>query len=100
MKNLEKVYEEFRDDVEVLVVGFDITETAEEIREYAVKRGYYGKWTFIEPNGDLITSLKVTTMASKLIISPEGEVVFSEGYGVVSEDEWRSILSTAVGSKA
>ena len=100
LKNLKAVYSEFKDEVEVLVVGFDITETTKEIRDYAINRGYYGEWIFIEPNGNLITSLKITTMASKLIISPDGEIVFSEGYGVVSEEEWRSILSTAVSMKA
>jgi len=96
LKNLKTVYNEFKEDVEVIVVGFDLSESVEEIREYAVKRGYYGLWTFTEPSGDLIASLKVTAMASKIIISPDGEVVYREGYGVVDEARWRSILSTAL----
>ena len=100
LKNLKSVYDEFRDSVEVLVVGFDFSETAEEIREYAVRRGYYGEWIFTEPSGELISAFKVTTMASKIVISTDGEIVYREGYGVVDEDKWRSILSMAVGEAA
>ena len=94
LENLKKVYPDFEDKIKVVVVGFDLSESLEEIKNYADNGKFSGGWIFVEPNGDLITSLEVITQATKLIISLDGEIIYREGYSVMSVDKWRSVLSS------
>ena len=49
-------------------------------------------WPFAAYNKDAITGFKIVSQASKVGISLEGEVVFTEGYGVESVDGWKDLF--------
>lgn len=90
LKALDEVYREEAVRVNVLIVGFDPTETPEQIRAYKESRNYI--WPFVEYNKDAIIKYKVVTQSTKIGISKEGEVVFSEGFGALTKDDWKDLF--------
>jgi thiol-disulfide isomerase/thioredoxin len=88
--NLNATYPEFQEDISILVVGFDRTEDMDKIEDYKLGRNY--PWPFAGYNSDAITEFKIVSQASKVGISLEGEVVFTEGFGVVSVDGWKDLF--------
>jgi hypothetical protein len=73
-----------------LIVGFDPSETPEQIQAYKISRNY--TWQFVEYNKDAIIEYKVVTQSTKIAINQEGEVVLKEGFGTLSKIEWQEIL--------
>ncbi len=96
LKTLDEVYREQAGRVNVLVVSFDPSETAEQIKTYKEKRNY--TWPFAEYNEDAIVKYKVVTQSSKIGISRNGEVVFSQGFGFLGTEEWRELLQQLTSS--
>ena len=90
LENLNATHPQYEEEISVLVVGFDPTESLDKIRDYKEGRNY--PWPFAEYNRDAVTEFKVVSQASKVGISLEGEVVFTEGYGVVSEEGWEDLF--------
>jgi thiol-disulfide isomerase/thioredoxin len=90
LENLNSTHPPVEDEISVLVVGFDPTESLDKIRDYKEGRNY--PWAFAMYNKDVITELKIVSQASKVGISLEGDVVFTEGYGIVSEDGWNDLF--------
>ncbi len=86
LENLNATFPQYEEEISILVVGFDRTESLDKIREYKEGRGYV--WPFAVYNADAVTEFQVVSQASKVGISLDGEVVFKRGYGVVSEDGW------------
>ena len=90
LENLNATHPQYEEEISVLVVGFDPTESLDKIRDYKEGRNY--PWPFAAYNKDAVTEFKVVSQASKVGISLEGEVVFTQGYGVVSEDGWKDLF--------
>ncbi len=90
LENLNATHPQYEEEISVLVVGFDPTESLDKIRDY--KEGRNFPWPFAAYNKDAVTEFKVVSQASKVGISLEGEVVFTQGYGVVSEDGWKDLF--------
>ena len=90
LENLNATYPQYEDEISVLVVGFDPTESMGKIRDYKEGRNY--PWPFAVYNEDAITGFKIVSQASKVGISLEGEVVFIKGYGVVSGEGWEELF--------
>ena len=90
LKSLNQTYGGFEDSVEVLVVGFDPTESLEKIKGYKEARNYM--WLFAGYNEVAITRFQIVTQSSKVGLDADGEVVFSEGFGVVSNEGWLGLL--------
>ena len=90
LENLNATYPQYEEEISVLVVGFDRTESLDKIKDYKEGRKY--EWPFAAYNSDAVTEFQVVSQASKVGISLEGEVVFMRGYGVVSEDGWKDLF--------
>ncbi len=90
LENLNATHPQYAEEISVLVVGFDPTESMDKIRDYKEGRNY--PWPFAAYNKDAITGFKIVSQASKVGISLEGDVVFTEGYGVVSVDGWKDLF--------
>ncbi len=90
LENLNATYPQYEEEISVLVVGFDPTESMDKIRDYKEGRNY--PWPFAVYNKDAITGFKIVSQASKVGISLDGEVVFTEGYSVVSVDGWKDLF--------
>jgi thiol-disulfide isomerase/thioredoxin len=90
LENLNATHPQYKEEISVLVVGFDRTESLDKIRDYKEGRNY--EWPFAAYNSDAVTEFQVVSQASKVGISLEGEVVFTRGYGVMSGDGWKDLF--------
>ena len=88
--NLNATHPQYEDEISILVVGFDPTESLDKIKDYKEGRDY--PWPFAVYSSEAVTEFQIVSQASKVGISLEGEVVFTRGYGVVSEDGWKDIF--------
>lgn len=90
LRSLNSVYEKYQGKVEVVVIGFDPTENAEQIRQYRQGRGY--TWQFAEYNKDALLHFKIVTQSTKIGIDAKGNEIFRDGYSVLSESDWTARL--------
>ena len=90
LENLNETYADYKEDVNVLVVGFGPTENEAKLRAYKDRQNYI--WPFALYNKEAITRLKIVTQASKVGFYENGDTAFSEGFGVASISEWRDFL--------
>jgi thiol-disulfide isomerase/thioredoxin len=90
LENLNVTHPQYEDEISILVVGFDPTESLDKIGDYKEGRNY--PWPFAVYNKDAITEFKIVSQASKVGISLNGEVVFTQGYGIVSKEGWEDLF--------
>ena len=90
LRSLNSTYQKYQGKIEVIVVGFDPTETPEQIKQYSQSRGY--SWAFAEYSKDAILHFKIITQSSKIGIDAKGSELFRDGYGVLSASDWAARL--------
>ena len=90
LRSLNSTYQKYQGKIEVVVVGFDPTETSEQIRQYRQGRGY--TWAFAEYNKDALLHFKIITQSTKIGLDAKGNEVFRDGYGVLSGSDWAARL--------
>ena len=70
MPEIEAVYQEYKDKG-VVVIGVDIREAEEEVRQYVQQGGY--SWTFVlDTTGEVTTNYRITAIPTSLFIDREG----------------------------
>ena len=90
LRSLNSTYQKYQGKIEVVVVGFDPTETSEQISQYRQGRGY--TWAFAEYNKDALLHFKIITQSTKIGLDAKGNEVFRDGYGVLSGSDWTARL--------
>jgi thiol-disulfide isomerase/thioredoxin len=90
LENLNATHPQYEDEINVLVVGFDPTESMDKIREYKEGRNY--EWPFAVYNREALTEFQIISQASKVGLSVEGELIFSKGYSFTSLEGWVDLL--------
>ena len=90
LENLNATHPQYVDEISVLVVGFDPTESLDKIKDYKEGRNY--PWPFAAYSSEAVTEFQIVFQASKVGISLDGEVAFTRGYGVVSKDGWEDMF--------
>ncbi|MBI2125862.1 MAG: TlpA family protein disulfide reductase [Thaumarchaeota archaeon] len=90
LRALNSAYEKYQGKINVLVVGFDPSEDAQLIKHYKTSHGY--SWSFAEYSKDAILHFKIVTQSTKIGIDAKGNVVFTDGYGVLSQSDWDARL--------
>lgn len=90
LRSLNSTYQKYQGKIEVVVVGFDPTETSEQISQYRQRRGY--TWAFAEYNKDALLHFKIITQSTKIGLDAKGNEVFRDGYGVLSGSDWAARL--------
>ena len=90
LRSLNSTYQKYQGKIEVVVVGFDPTETSEQISQYRQSRGYM--WAFAEYNKDALLHFKIITQSTKIGLDAKGNEVFRDGYGVLSGNDWTARL--------
>ena len=90
LRSLNSTYQKYQGKIEVVVVGFDPTETSEQIKQYKQSRGY--TWVFAEYNKDALLHFKIITQSTKIGLDAKGNEVFRDGYGVLSGSDWAARL--------
>ena len=90
LRSLNSTYQKYQGKIEVVVVGFDPTETSEQIKQYRQSRGY--TWAFAEYNKDALLHFKIITQSTKLGLDAKGNQIFRDGYGVLTGSDWTARL--------
>jgi len=90
LRSLNATYQKYQGKMEVVVVGFDPSETSEQISQYRQRRGY--TWAFAEYNKDALLHFKIITQSTKIGLDAKGNEVFRDGYGVLSGSDWAARL--------
>ncbi|MCS4538900.1 MAG: TlpA family protein disulfide reductase [Thaumarchaeota archaeon] len=90
LRSLNSTYQKYQGKIEVVVVGFDPTETSEQISQYRQSRGY--TWAFAEYNKDALLHFKIITQSTKIGLDAKGNEIFRDGYGVLSGSDWAARL--------
>ena len=90
LRSLNSTFQKYQGKIEVVVVGFDPTETSEQIKQYRQSRGY--TWAFAEYNKDALLHFKIITQSTKLGLDAKGNQIFRDGYGVLTGSDWTARL--------
>ncbi|MBI5355906.1 MAG: redoxin domain-containing protein [Candidatus Aenigmarchaeota archaeon] len=88
----KKVYPKYENNVSLISIGIDLSETAKDIEKYKTSSGYPG--IFAIGNGDIITDYKVSSTSTKYVIK-DGVIVYSD-IGAMGEDEMENVLKGLV----
>jgi hypothetical protein len=91
---LTDIYPEFKDRVALVAVGFGSSQTVGVLNSQKERSGYPG--VFAEGPDAMVRSFSVRTQSTKLGISSDGVIQFKKGYGIATDDEWRSRLQSLV----
>lgn len=86
VRHLQGVYPAFDDDVVIIGVDVDPTESEQDIRGYAASRGY--PWHMATLHRDVVLDYSVRSQSTKVGIDSRGVVVLRAGYGTQSAGEW------------
>ena len=90
LRSLNSTFQKYQGKIEVVVIGFDPTETSEQIKQYRQSRGY--TWAFAEYNKAALLQFKIITQSTKLGLDAKGNQIFRDGYGVLTGSDWTARL--------
>ena len=90
LRSLNSTFQKYQGKIEVVVIGFDPTETSEQIKQYRQSRGY--TWAFAEYNKDALLHFKIITQSTKIGLDAKGNQIFRDGYGVLTGSDWTARL--------
>ncbi|MBM3934336.1 MAG: TlpA family protein disulfide reductase [SAR202 cluster bacterium] len=92
LERMKQVYPAFGDEVAFYAIGIDPSESISDLQDVARSRGY--PWPGALPNSTMARDFNVLQQSTKIAIDSEGKIIYRDGYGVGSDDTWRSTLST------
>ncbi len=93
MPEMEAVYQEYKDKG-VVVIGVDVQEAEEEVRQYVQQGGY--SWTFVlDTTGEVTVSYKITGIPTSFFIDREG-VIQAMNIGAMTKRDMETKLSEAM----
>ena len=88
MRHIKEVYADYRDEVVVIGVDTDPTESPERVREFVEQNGF--AWHMVAERTDVAVQYQVLSQSTKFGIGPDGVIVLKAGYGTQSLEEWQS----------
>lgn len=93
MPEMEAVYQEYKDK-NVVVVGVDISESEDEVRQFVGEGGY--NWTFvIDTTGVVMESYDITAIPTSIFIDREG-VIRAVNIGAMNKRGMEAKLAEAM----
>ena len=95
MRNLNDVYGDYDDRVEVLIISTDPSESAGLLRRTANERGY--PWEMTTFDRAVNADYGITSQSTEIIIDGDGVVTHRGGYGSISSSKWRETLDEVTG---
>ncbi len=92
MRNLKEVYEDYEDDVAILGIDQDPSESESTIRRYVQSQGY--TWDMAAYVGEVVFGYGIIQQAAAVAIDGNGVITYRKGYrdGTISARQWREIL--------
>jgi peroxiredoxin len=97
LPHVEALREEFGEQgLQVLAVSVDQTRSLSKVKSY-VKTHKYGFEVLLDPNQRLLRQLKGTTVPYVLLVSPEGERLFTHtGYREGDEKQLKEVIASVM----
>jgi hypothetical protein len=93
MPEIEAVYQEYKDR-DVVVIGVDIAEPEDTVRQYVQEGGY--SWTFVlDTTGEVSIIYKVTGIPTSLFLNKEG-IIRAMQVGAINKRAMESMLALAM----
>ena len=86
LAELKEIYPEFTDDVVVISVGVDPTESISDLIKHKDQNDH--PWTIAKPLDQMIADLKVTSQSTKIAFNSSGIITYRDGYGKGSKEIW------------
>ena len=90
MRTLRELYPEFKEQVTILALGYDPTESLGELEADARGEGYPFP-VGVAPR-QMVLDYGVLIRSTKVGIGKDGVVTFRSGYGVSPAETWRAVL--------
>ena len=94
MPDMEAIYQEYKDE-DVVVIGVDILEPEEEVRQFVQRGGY--NWAFvIDTTGEIATTYEITAIPTSFFID-RGGIIRAVNIGAMTERAIEIALAEAMG---
>lgn len=94
-EEIQKVYPQYADKVELISVDLDLTENALVLEKYRVSKNRPG--IFAIGNQNILINYDVVSTSTKYAISRDGVILY-KGSGVQPANNWKIILDTLANS--
>ena len=88
---LSTLYDEFKDDVEIVSLSLDLSENSNALKAYRNRFPALADLKLSEGSSDILTDFKVRATTTKYAIGRDGTIIYS-GSSAFSESQWRTLL--------
>jgi len=88
---LNKIYQEYENDVPIVVMSLDSGESADTIKKYTTRFPKLNKVNFATANSKVLKDYQVRYTTTKYAISKDGKITY-KGSGEISTKQWRTLL--------
>jgi len=87
---VNRVYPEYKDQVEFIAIDLDLTENAQLLSQYKKQRNH--DFIFAPGNPKVLQAYAVRGTTAKFAVSRDGIILYS-GYGVLNDNQWETIFN-------
>lgn len=89
---MKDIYPQYADDVDFYAIGVHpgIVEDIETLETYRAERGH--PWPVATAPARVMAELGVTIQSTKIAFDSQGTIVYREGMGLGSDEEWHQIF--------
>ena len=95
LAELESIYPEYADAVDLMVVGQDPSEPIGDLVAYRDGQGQ--PWPVSVAGQGMLADLRITTQAFKLAVGPDGVITYRAGFGSGNPEVWRAVIADLAG---
>ena len=90
---MKDIYPQYSEDVDFYAIGVHpgIVEDIEVLETYRAERGH--PWSVATAPSQVMADLGVTIQSTKIAFDSQGTIVYREGMGLGSDEEWHRIFT-------
>ncbi len=88
---MKDLYPEFKNDVDLYAVNYDLSESIQSVHRFAQNQEY----TFPvaqPPSRNMAADFGVTYQSTKVAFGGDGVIVYRDGFGRGNADTWRQVF--------
>ena len=79
----------------LIAIGIDPFESLEEIESFRESRGH--PWTVAKADPGFFADYRILIRATKVAVDTDGVIIWREGYGTTSAEQWRQVFQELAG---
>lgn len=88
---LSEVYEDYKDDVEIVAMSLDLKEDAGKVSNYKSRYPKLEEVKFAPGTRQILSDYNVRYTTTKYAVNKEGQIIY-RGSGEITPDQWRILL--------